>query len=201
VLAQIFTLLSSDLQVSDDTMDFRIFWINGTAGMGKTIIAHTISSTCKECGILGASFFCSCDNADCSDPKLIFTTIAYQLRHLFPQFKDQITAVLRSNHEIGTSDLLYQLKELIVAPLCTLGDSFPSCVVVIDALNECKDDSTISMILASLSMHIAELSPLKFLIISRPQQCIMSGFTLESLDLTTRHLVLHEVELGLCKEH
>jgi hypothetical protein len=179
-------------------VDSRIFWINGTAGTGKTTIAHHVSSTCKDHGILlGASFFCSRDNADCSNPKLIFTTIAYQLGQLFPRFKDKVAAVLKSNREIGLSDLSYQLKEIIVTPLRTIGDSIPPCVVVIDALDECKDDSTTSVILESLSMHVAELSPLKFLITSRPERHITSGFTLKSLDPATRRLILHEVELGV----
>ena len=179
-------------------MDSRIFWINGTAGTGKTTIANHVSSTCKDHGILlGASFFCSRDNADCSNPKLIFTTIAYQLGQLFPQFKDEVAAVLRSDREIGLSDPSYQLKELVVTPLRTIGDSIPPCVVVIDALDECKDDRTISVILESLSMHVTELSPLKFLITSRPERHITSGFTLKSLDPTTRRLILHEVKLGV----
>jgi hypothetical protein len=156
-------------------VDSRIFWINGTAGTGKTTIAYTVSKTCKERGILGASFFCSRDNADCSNPKLIFTTIAYQLGQLFPLFKDEVTEVLRSDREIGLSDLPDQLKKLIVAPLRTIGDSIPPCVIVIDALDECKDDSIISVILASLSMHVAGLYPLKFLITSRPERHICSN--------------------------
>jgi Cdc6-like AAA superfamily ATPase len=153
VLDRIFGWISVDTQVDDDAMDSRVFWINGPTGTGKTTIAHTVAKTCKDRGILGASFFCSRDNADCSNPKLIFTTIAYQLGQFFLPFKDEITAVLKSNREIGSSDLSYQLKELVVKPLLALGKSFPFCVVVIDALDECDDDSTISVILASLSMH------------------------------------------------
>lgn len=178
-------------------MNSRIFWINGTAGTGKTTIAYTVSKACKERGILGASFFCSRDDADCSNPKLIFPTIAYQLGELFPRFKDKVEAVLKSNREIIFSDLSYQLKELIVTPLRTIGDSIPPWVIVIDALDECKDDNTISVILASLSMHVAELSPLKFLITSRPERHITDGFTLKSMNPATKRLILHEVELGV----
>jgi hypothetical protein len=197
LLDQIFAWLPTDSQVGDDTVDPRIFWINGSAGTGKTTIAYTVSSICMDQGILGASFFCSRDNAECSNPKLIFPTIAYQLGQLFTPFKDQVAAVLKSNREIGNSDLSYQLKELIVKPLSTVRYSLPPCVVVIDALDECKDDSTISVILASLSIHVAELSPLKFLITSRPERHITSGFTLESLHPVTRRLALHEMELGV----
>ena len=163
-----------------------LFWINGSAGTGKTTIAYTIVRTCQERGILGASFFCSCDNAECSNPKLIFTTIAYQLGQFFPPFKDKVTAVIKSNSEIGNSDLLYQLKELIIQPLHMIGQSFPFCVVVINALDKCKDDSTISVILASLSMQVTELSSLKLVITSRPERHITSGFKSQRLDPATQ---------------
>jgi hypothetical protein len=180
----------------DDTPDSRIFWINGSAGTGKTTIASTVARACKKRGILGASFFFSREE-EYSTPKLLFTTIAYQLGQFFPPFKDEVSAVLKSNREIGHSDPSYQLQELIVGPLRTIGDAFPFCVVVIDAIDECQDDSTISVILASLSAHVIELSPLKFLVTSRPERNITGAFKLESLDPATRRLVLHEIELGV----
>ena len=197
VLDQIFAWISVDTRINSDAVDSRIFWINGSAGTGKTTIAYTVARTCKDRGILGASFFCSRDNADCSNPKLIITTIAYQLGQFFPPFKDEVTAVLKSHREIGSSDLSYQLKELIVEPLRTIGKSFPFCVVVIDALDECDDDSTISGILAALSMHVTEFSSLKFLVTSRPERHITSGFKLESLEPATRRLFLHEIDLSV----
>ena len=195
VLHQISAWLSITPQV-DDTPDSRIFWINGSAGTGKTTIANTVARTCKKRGILGASFFCSREE-DYSTPKLLFTTIAYQLGQFFPPFKDEVSAVLKSNHEIGYSDPSYQLQELIVGPLRTIGDTFPFCVVVIDAIDECQDDSTISVILASLAAHVNQLSPLKFLITSRPERHITGAFKLESMDPATRRLVLHEIELSV----
>ena len=193
----------SDAQWNDMSADgsaplsSSIFWINGTAGTGKTTIAYTIANTCEECGILGASFFCSRDNAECSNPKLIYPTIAYQLGQFFAPFKDEVAAVIKSNSDIGYSELWYQLKKLIIEPLHTMGQSFPSCVVVIDALDECKDDSTISVILTSLSEHVHELLSLKFLITSRPEQHITNGFKSRKLNPATSRLFLHEIELGV----
>lgn len=182
---------------ADDTLNYPVFWINGTAGTGKTTIAYTIAKTCEERGILGASFFCSRDNAECSNPKLIYPTIAYQLGQFFPPFKDEVAAIIKSNSDIGYSELWYQLKKLIIEPLHTVGPSFPSCVVVIDALDECKDDSIISVILTSLSEHVNELSSLKFLLTSRPERHITNGFQSGKLNPATSRLVLHEIELGV----
>jgi hypothetical protein len=157
------------------TANSCIFWINGSAGTGKTTIAYTIAKACSKKNILGASFFCSCDDAASSNPNLIFPTIAYQLGLFCPPFGDEVAGVLKSHPDIGYSDLSYQLEQLILNPLLVIGGSFPSCVLVIDALDECKDDRTMSLI---LSGHVSQLSPLKILITSRLERNISLGFNL-----------------------
>jgi hypothetical protein len=57
--------------------------------------------------------------SDCSNPKLIFTTIAYQLGQLFSHYsRTKVTAVLRSDPEIGLlRSTSSSSKKFIVAPL------------------------------------------------------------------------------------
>ena len=99
-------------------------------------------------------FFCSCDDAASSNPKLIFTTIAHQLGRFCLPFGDKVARVVKSHPHFGYSDLSYQLEQLLINPLLEIGDSFPPLVVVIDTLDECKNDKTTSLILASLSRYI-----------------------------------------------
>jgi hypothetical protein len=89
------------------------------------------------------------------------------------------------------------LEQLIVIPLRTLGESFPPCVVVLDALDECKDSGTTSIILSSLSRYVTELSPIRFLVTSRPETHITTAFDSRELLPTTYRLILHEIELGV----
>jgi hypothetical protein len=138
-----------------------IFWINGSPGTGKTAIAYTVAEECKKRGILGASFFCSHDDTECSDSGLIFTTIAYQLGIFSPQFKAEVSRVMVSRPDIRYASISYQLELLIVNPLRSLAGSIRPCVVVIDALDECRDNGTQSVILSSLARYVSELSPIK----------------------------------------
>ena len=181
----------------DATGNSRIFWINGSAGTGKTTIAYTIAKACNEKNIPGASFFCSRDDAACSNPNFIFTTIAYQLGYFCHSFGNEVTRALKSHPDIGYSDLPYQLEQLIINPLLAIGESFPPCVVVIDALDECKDDWATSLVLDSLSRHVDQLSSLKILITSRPERNITAGFESNPLNAATQRFVLHEVQLGI----
>lgn len=185
------TLLAAEI-----TGNRNIFWINGSAGTGKTTIAHTIAEECHRRGFLGASFFCSRDDADCSNPFLIFTTLAYQLGLFCPELQQLVDQVLKSNPDIGYSVPSYQLEELIVKPLRQLGDSFQPCIIILDALDECKDDGAISIILSALSRYVDQLSRLRILVTSRPEPKISAGFKSDDLRISTKRLALHEVQLA-----
>jgi hypothetical protein len=187
-----------DAGLTDATTDnSRLFWINGSAGTGKTTIAFTVAEACRKRGILGASFFCSRDDAGCSNASLIVSTIAFQLGQLIPSFNTAVTRALKSNPDIGYSSVPYQLEELIVKPLVLVRQSFPPCVIVLDALDECKDSGATSIILSSLSHHVGKLSPLRILLTSRPERHITKAFKSVDLSTVSRRFILHEIPLGV----
>ncbi|EKM52773.1 uncharacterized protein PHACADRAFT_100453, partial [Phanerochaete carnosa HHB-10118-sp] len=70
---------------------------------GKLTIAQTVAAWCSELGYLGASFFCSRDNQECSDIQMIFPTIAYQLGLRDCRFQEKIAEVMRQDPDIQTS--------------------------------------------------------------------------------------------------
>jgi len=82
------------------------------------------------------------------------------------------------------------MEKLIVDPLKT------TCIptlVIIDALDECKDEEPASAILSILSRYVIEIPNVKFFITGQPEPRIRLGFHLESLILVTEVLKLHEV--------
>ncbi|KAJ7435852.1 WD40-repeat-containing domain protein, partial [Mycena latifolia] len=174
-----------------------IFWINGSAGTGKTTIASTVAKQCWDSDpeILGASFFCSRDDVECSNLSLIFPTLSYQLGIFNPLFASQVFRVLESNPDIAYASVHYQLEELIVKPLALVRDSFTRCIVILDALDECKDTATVSTVLSALSRFVMDLLPLKFLVTSRPETHITMGFAHPTLRPNTTQLLLHQVAL------
>src|SRR5882762_6245437 len=68
----------------------RIFWLDGVAGTGKSTIAQTVAYHFNQTHELGASFFCSRDDAGCSNIALVFPPIAYQLCLLSPAFRERV---------------------------------------------------------------------------------------------------------------
>ena len=174
-----------------DEHDQRVFWLNGLAGTGKSTIAQTFSEMSFADGKLGASFFCSRDFADRSNLQTIFPTLAFQLAHKYPLFREKLLHVLKAVPDVGRESLFSQMEKLIVGPLQATDVPI---LIVIDALDECKDGEPASAILSILSRYVDAIPNVKFFITGRPEPQIRSGFRLTSLKPITEVLRLHDVE-------
>jgi len=86
------------------------------------------------------------------------------------------------------------MDKLIVQPLkeCAI-----STVIIIDALDECKDDEPASAILSVLGQFVSETPKVKLFLTGRPEPRIREGFCLPLLAKATDVLVLHNIEPGL----
>ena len=174
-----------------DEQDRRVFWLNGLAGTGKSTIAQTFAEISFADGKLGASFFCSRNCEDRRSLRMIFPTLAVQLAYQHPQFREQLLRVLRANPSVGRQSLCSQMEKVIVGPLQTTGIQ---TLIIIDALDECKDEEPASAILSILSRYVDEIPQVKFFITGRPEPRIRSGFRLKSLQPITEILRLQDVE-------
>ena len=174
-----------------DEQDHRVFWLNGLAGTGKSTIAQTFAEISFANGNLGASFFCSRDFQDRSNLQAIFPTLAFQLAYRYPLFRDQLLQVLKAHPGVGQESLCSQMEKVIVGPLKA------TCIqtlIIIDALDECKDEEPASAILSVLSCYVGKIPYVKFFITGRPEPRIRSGFRLKPLQPITEILKLHDVE-------
>ena len=169
----------------------HIFWLNGLAGTGKSTIAQTFAERMFADGKLGASFFCSRDYEDRSNLQAIFPTLAFQLAYRYPLFRKELLHVLRACPDVRQESLCSQMEKLIVGPLKA---AHTPTLIIIDALDECKDDEPASAILSILSRYMGEIPNVKFFITGRPEPRIRSGFRLKSLLPITEVLKLHEVK-------
>ena len=170
--------------------DRSIFWLNGLAGTGKSAIAQTFAETAFADGMLGASFFCSRGFEDRSNLQAIFPTLAFQLAFQYPLFREMLLKVLKTNPNVSRETLSSQMEKVIVGPLKATGIS---TLIIIDALDECRDEEPVSSILSILSRFVDEIPNVKFFITGRPEPRIRSGFRLQPLARITQVLMLHEV--------
>ena len=142
-------------------------------------------------GRLGASFFCSRDFEDRSDLKLIFPTLAVQLARNYAEFRSTFVPLVQSDPGIAYELPHGQMDKLIVQPLAK---SNISTVIVVDALDECKDDESASTILSALEKFMIKIPKVKLLVTGRPEPRIRIGFQLPLLAEVTNVFVLHMVE-------
>jgi hypothetical protein len=176
------------------TRDFDkppVYWLNGLAGTGKSTVAQTIAERAFTDGQLGASFFCSRDFEDRSSLHFIFPTLAVQLARKYADFRSLFVPMARSDPGIAHDSLYNQMHELIVRPL---KESKISTIIIIDALDECKDEEPASALLSVLGQFVDKIPQAKFLVTGRPEPRIREGFRLPLLADATDIFVLHEVE-------
>ena len=156
----------------------RVFWLRGLAGTGKSTIAKTFAEITFASGDLGASFFCSRDFEDRSNLRMIFPTLAFQLAHRHPRFRAELLKVLKANPHTGRESLSAQMGKLIVRPLKA---TRIRTVIIIDALDECRDEKPITAILSILSSYASQIPSVKFFITGRPETWDNVEFRQESL--------------------
>ena len=171
--------------------DKHVFWLNGLAGTGKSTIAQTFAEMSFADGKLGASFFCSRDFEDRRNLQIIFPTLAFQLARRYSRFREELLLVLKTSPDLGRESLSSQMEKLIVGPLKTTHDP---TLIIIDALDECKDEEPASAILSILSRYVEQIPHVKFFITGRPEPRIRSGFRLPALRPITEVFKLHDIE-------
>jgi len=147
-------------------------------------------------GQLGASFFCSRDFEDRRNLQFIFPTLAVQLARKYAGFRSILVPWVQSDPGVAYESLYNQMNKLIVQPLKI---SAISTVIVIDALDECKDEEPASAILSVLGRLVSEIPNVKFFVTGRPEPRIQGGFRLPLLAEATAVFVLHNVEPNLVR--
>ncbi|TCD62238.1 hypothetical protein EIP91_007197 [Steccherinum ochraceum] len=189
------TLGRLELWLADDG-DYRLFWLNGMAGTGKSTIADSLARYARSEGIYGAGFFCSRDFDNARDLNRIFPSLAYQLAFRVPQYRDQLLNVLRTRGYVP-GDLKQQLVELILEPLKRIAATISRpIVIIIDALDECHNDHSRPLpLILFLLRHSSDCrsARVKFFISSRPANEISQAFAIHAHD----RLNLHDVPLPI----
>lgn len=179
----------------DGNGDRNIFWLTGWAGTGKSTIARTIAREVYDIRRWTASFFFSRGGGDISHGRKFVSTIALQLANRQPEFRALLHEVISKDQGVSQRILTDQWRELVAGPISRLNPSelqMPLTIVV-DALDECENESDIWQILQFLADprgfdHVQ----LRILITSRPESHVRQA-VLRFLDNYCQELVLHDM--------
>jgi hypothetical protein len=188
-------LLEEIYKWADGKNEQLIFWLNGLAGTGKSTIARTVARRFFDQKRLGASFFFSRGGGDVSHADKFATSIAVQLARSIPELHQHVVNAIRERSDITSRSLHDQWNELVLRPLSKLNykAGSPSCILIVDALDECANDSNIRIILHLLSqVRLVSNFRLQIFLTSRPELPIRHGFSRMTLG-THRDFVLHNI--------
>lgn len=169
----------------------QVYWLNGLGGSGKSTISQHFAQSAFAEGRLGASFFCSRDFLDTSNIDLIFPTLARDLAYRYEEFRVALIPIIASNPNVGHESLSLQLEKLIIEPLRSINLRI---IILIDALDECRDEAPASVIISLLSRRIEEIPSVKIIITGRPETHIRAAFRIPSLRPHLEIKLLHEVD-------
>ncbi|KAF5339422.1 hypothetical protein D9611_009868 [Ephemerocybe angulata] len=133
---------------AEDRESKRIMWVTGPAGTGKTAILGTIADTCKDKGILAASFFFSAftGSANRRTKRCFVPTLAFQLMGhggLRGTREHVLLSAARDQGIIFTKNLKEQFISIVMNPLLYRpqesgsGAKAAPRVIIIDGLDEC----------------------------------------------------------------
>jgi hypothetical protein len=118
-----------------------VCWLVGSAGSGKSTVAHTIAQRYdkKENGqnSLAFSFFFSRRHRDRSDATKLFSTFAYQLARALPRVQQPMLEALTEDPAIPHQQFKLQFENLIQEPVRPIIRSVSPMIIVIDGLDEC----------------------------------------------------------------
>ena len=141
----------------------------------------------------GASFFCS--RSALRDASRIIPTIATMLARSDAKIWAATREVLESDPDVADlNSLPQQFISLIVNPIKRVIDTDAKIykVIVIDALDECSSSSIVELLIKAILNGVADI-PLKFFILSRPENWIKRAFRRVARPSLVQEFSLHDI--------
>ncbi|PPQ72843.1 hypothetical protein CVT26_003476 [Gymnopilus dilepis] len=149
-------------EILDEIMDWasntdnsapRIFWLHGTAGKGKSAIAHTIARRFRAIQRLGSCFCFDRSELAQKRHQTILTTIARDLSDHDKHMRNALASAVHEDSSLRTTtDPIQQWRELILKPAKKLSDVMSGPIlIVIDALDESGERDSRDILLRILA--------------------------------------------------
>ncbi|TEB23147.1 hypothetical protein FA13DRAFT_1456019 [Coprinellus micaceus] len=182
-----------------------MMWLSGPAGCGKSAIAGSVAETCKEEGLLAATFFFSSfsGSADRSSKRGLIATLAYHMSQVeaLHHYKSHLHAAVDRQPNIFRKNLKEQAKCLILEPFRKVYGNQESRVgwpkvVIIDGLDEVvaaqrhvpmelqspgtSEDDQVEILQVLLTLSKDPFFPFHIFIASRPERNMTDFFSADA---------------------
>ncbi|KAF7777855.1 hypothetical protein Agabi119p4_3927 [Agaricus bisporus var. burnettii] len=162
---------------------WKIFWLCGPAGTGKSAVAQTFAEICLAQDRLGAAyFFFRASGRD--DPRTVIPSLAYQLAVNVPDYGNLLGHAIALDPSIFQKNPRLQLRRLIVEPFARLQalghrSTQTPLLIILDGLDECKGTQSQCEFVEMIGevVRLKRDLPLLWLIASRPEPHLQHTFS------------------------
>ncbi|XP_006458646.1 hypothetical protein AGABI2DRAFT_59193, partial [Agaricus bisporus var. bisporus H97] len=162
---------------------WKIFWLDGPAGTGKSAVAQTFAEMCLEQGRLGAAYFFFRSSGR-NDPRTVIPTLAYQLAVNVSDYGHLLACTIARDPSIFEKTPRIQLRRLIVEPFTLLQAQVhwvtqTPLLIILDGLDECEGIEAQCEIVEMIgeAVRLRKDLPLIWLIASRPEPHLLYIFS------------------------
>jgi hypothetical protein len=175
---------------NDEGCEQRIFWLKDVAGSGKSTVASTMANEWRRDNRLGGCFFFSISDDKLSATTAFCSAIARDLHAFHPSLRSAIQAASTADTAIVVRPFEEQFTKLVCEPL---RDHFRTVILVVDAVDECKDKTQRKIMLQTLVANNSTIPNLKVFVTSRPEPDI-SAIVSPAAVVCSMEFLLHGVE-------
>ncbi|KAF9445649.1 hypothetical protein P691DRAFT_795362 [Macrolepiota fuliginosa MF-IS2] len=145
---------------------YKILWLHGPAGVGKSAILQTIAETEADSptSILGATLFFSRQNSH-DDSRCVFTTVAYRLAVIYPPYRQYVVKLLTLDPGL--------FKAFIVRPFVeekVMDGHRDMVLILLDGLDECEGEEAQCEIIVLIGKFVLQYP-------TRPEPQIQDAFS------------------------
>ncbi len=192
--------------LNGDDQTYRIVWLKGPAGVGKSAIAQSCADALHLKKRLGASFFFSRPNHR-DNPDHLFTTLAYQLAVKHGAYGTHLDQEIGRDPTIVKKSLPHLFDYLFVVPFAqpAIREQVGEEVIIVDGLDECAhQEAQVDIIRVVAESVRARATPFRWIFLSRLEPRIVTTFGLpliksvsQQIDLPVSREVDQEILLYL----
>ncbi|KAF9448250.1 hypothetical protein P691DRAFT_801075 [Macrolepiota fuliginosa MF-IS2] len=162
---------------------WKVKWLHGPAGVGKSAVAQTFAEECQAERCLGGAFFFS-RLKGFDKPLQVVPTFAYQLAVNLPGYKAALGQLLANDPAVLQKAMHIQFRKLIIEPFSMMSSNSSSAlqrpyVMILDGLDECEGESAQCEIIEMISevTRLRSDLPLLWLICSRSESHLKMAFS------------------------
>ena len=174
----------------EDKHRWCVLWLNSALGTRKSAITQMFAETRFADRALGASLFCPLELGNRNNIQLVLPTLAFQLAHWYPRFREELLKLLTTNPDVAQEALDSQMEKLIIRPFEV---TQIQTLIIIDGLDYCEDPKELhSAILVALSKRIDRIPNVRFFITACPESNVAGTFHLLPLYPINKMVILDQ---------